>query len=574
MLVASASQADWQLTYEKSGYLETGRYAEASAYVRRLDEASPYAKAFSIGSSPEGRSLDILLISKARRFTAAERARSTKPLILVINGIHAGEIEGKDASLILARRLLVENRYPELLDKVDIAILPIYNSDGHERFSAYGRINQNGPKEMGWRTNSLNLNLNRDFIKADSPETQALLKFMNDYRPDFFFDNHTTDGGDWQYHASYSVPMGPTQDPSVAAWSRRMVDSVTKACNAEGHPLIPYFDGFNPANPAMGISVSDFTPRYSTGYGAAINRPTMLVETHVLKPYKLRVETTFSMMRHTLAFCASDAKNLIAANQAADRRAGRGIADKSVVVEAGAGRNGRPFTFLGYAYAPYQSEVSGGTISAWDHNKPISVQTTLRDTLIPRAEVRAAYAYVIPAGWTDVIERLRMQGVAFRRISRAVSGSFDSYRFESVVFPRTSFEGRINPRFEVSLIREKRTLPKDSVIVWTAQRRGKLVVHMLEPMAPDSLAHWGFFNAVFEEKEFFEDYAMEPYAKKMLERDSKLRAEFQEKLKDPAFANNSRMRLAFFYDRSPYADVRLNKYPIIRVSKEEAAAFR
>lgn len=574
MIAIDAPQADWRLTYEKTSFLETGRYAEASAYVRRLDEASPVARAFSIGASPEGRSIDILLISEERRFTAAERARSRKPLILIINGIHSGEIEGKDASLIFARRLLVEKRYTDLLDKVDIAILPIYNPDGHERFSAYNRINQNGPKEMGWRTNSLNLNLNRDFTKADSSETRALLKFMSDYRPDFFFDNHTTDGGDWQYHAAYSVPMGPTQDPSVAAWSKRMVDSVVIACGDDGHPIIPYFGGFNAANPAAGISASDFTPRYSTGFGAAINRPTMLIETHVLKPYKLRVETTFSMVLNTIQFCANDAAGLIAANQAADRRSGQNMADKSVVVEAGPSRNGRPINFLAYAYTPYESEVSGDTIPKWDHSKPLSIPSTLRDTMETRSSVRAAYAYVIPAAWTEVIDRLDIHGIAYRRIPRAVAGSFDSYRFQSVVFPRTSFEGRINPRFEVALIRETRTLPKDSAIVWTAQRKGKLVVHLLEPMAPDSLASWGFFNAVLEEKEFFEDYAMEPYAEKMLENDPKLRADFQERLKDPAFANSPRQRLAFFYDRSPYADVRLNKYPVIRVSEAEAALFR
>jgi hypothetical protein len=568
------NQAAWQLTYEKSRFLETGRYAEASAFVRRLDEASPIAKLVDIGSTPEGRRLEILLISKEKRFTAAQSAKSGKPLILIINGIHSGEIEGKDASLILARRMLIERRYPTLLDRIDIAILPIYNADGHERFSAYNRINQNGPKEMGWRTNSLNLNLNRDFMKGDAPETIALLKFMKEFDPDFFFDNHTTDGGDWQYHAAYSVPMGPTQDPSVAEWSKRFVAALEKDCKKDGHPVIPYFGGFNQANPSSGVIVDDFTPRYSTGYGAAINRPTMLIETHVLKPYKLRVETTFSMVLHTLEFCAGNVDSLLAANRAADRRAAQGLADKEVVTEAGAARQGRPFTFLAYAYAPYESEVSGGTIPRWDRNRPISVATTIRDTMEKRASVRGAYAYVIPIAWKSVIDKLDAHGVAFRKIPRDVSGNFGSYRFSSVVFPRLSFEGRINPRFEVALIRERRTLPKGSAIVWTSQRRGKLAVHLLEPMAPDSFASWGFFNAVLEEKEFFEDYAMEPFASEMLKKDPRLAKEFQEKLKEPAFANNPRQRLAFFYDRSPYADVRLNKYPVVRISAEEAKLFR
>jgi hypothetical protein len=276
----------------------------------------------------------------------------------------------------------------------------------------------------------------------------------------------------------------------------------------------------------------------------------------------------------TLEFCALDAGGLTAANQAADRRAGQPTADKEIVVEAGASRNGRPFEFLAYAYTPYESEISGATIPKWDRNRPMTVQSVIRDTMEARASVRGAYAYVIPAAWKEAIERLDTHGVAFRKIQKTVTGSFDTYRFQNVVFPRVSFEGRFNPRFEAVLVREKRTLPEGSAIVWTAQRRGKMVVHLLEPMAPDSLASWGFFNSVFEEKEFFEDYAMEPIAKEMMEKDPKLRAEFQERLKDPAFANSPRQRLAFFYDRSAFADVRLNKYPVVRVSEQEAALFR
>lgn len=280
------------------------------------------------------------------------------------------------------------------------------------------------------------------------------------------------------------------------------------------------------------------------------------------------------MMVNTLEFCASRPQDLMNAVQAADRRAGAGFADKEVVVEAAPSREGRPFTFLGFAYTPFESTTSGATIPKWDRNKPQQFPSTIRDNMEVRTRVRAAYAYVVPSAWKEAIERLDYHGISYRRIPRAVSGTFDSYRFQSVVFPRSSFEGRINPRFEAVLIRERRTIPEGSAIVWTAQRKGKLAVHLLEPMAPDSLASWGFFNAVFEEKEFFEDYAMEPIAAEMLKKDAKLRTEFEERLKEPAFANSPRQRLAFFYDRSPYADVRLNKYPVIRVSAEEAKLFR
>lgn len=566
-----APQTDWRLTYEKSKFTETGRYSEAVSFCKRLEKASPMAKVIRYGTTPEGRPMVALLLSKNKVFAPG---KSKKPLILINSGIHPGEIEGKDASLILARNIAVSKKELALIDKVDILIVPVFNVDGHERFGAYNRINQNGPKKMGWRVTSRNLNLNRDFAKADTAEMRAWLHLFQTYKPAFFFDNHTTDGGDWQYDVAYGMPLSQTQNPAVVNWSKAMLSDVLPKVAKDGHLTSPYFSGFDPSAPQKGFAVEDFSLRYSTGYGAAVNRASMLVETHVLKPYKTRVEATYSLNKRVIQYCGKTSAQLAAANSKADAQAAAGMEGHTVVLSTTLADAWRPFVFYGYAFKAYQSEISGAEIPSWDRKKPITVQSRIRDQFVPSAKVIAPYAYAIPPQWNDVIAVCGTQGIRMSKLTKPAAGVFWTYRFENIRFPTAPFEGRFMPSYGVAPIRERRELPAGTVIIRTAQPLGKLAINLLEPIAPDSLAHWGFFNAMFEEKEFFEDYTMEPIAKKMLESDPELKRKFQEALKDPAFANNPRQRLAFFWDRSPYFDKWLKKYPIVRLSKADAAKLK
>jgi murein tripeptide amidase MpaA len=569
----AVAETDWRLTYEKSNFQETGRYGEAVEFCDRLQKVSPYARVIRFGKSGEGRQMVALLLSKDKQFTPWSIRRSEKPLILLNNGIHPGEIEGKDADLMLARNILVNKREEKLLDSVNILLIPVFNVDGHERFGPFNRINQNGPKRMGWRVTSTNLNLNRDFTKVDTVEMRAWLKLFHEWRPDFFFDNHTTDGADWQYDVAYAMPLAPTMDSGLAAWSQKLLDDVLPKIAKDGHPISPYFGGFDNAAPEKGFSVDDFSPRYSTGYGMALNRPCMLVETHVLKPYKKRVETTYSVNKRVIEYCARFGKELKAAVAKADKAA-QAVEGSPVVLSAKLTTATRPFTFLGYEFKPYQSEISGAEIPAWDRNRAVSVPSVIRDRFEPALVVNAPYAYAIPPQWTSVIDVLDAHAISFRRTTKASKAILESYKFQKVQFPRTPFEGRFMPNFDVANVKEERELPAGTVVVTTEQTRSKLIMHLLEPAAPDSLAHWGFFNAIFEEKEFFEDYAMEPIAQRMLEKYPQIKKDFEEKLKDPGFANSPRERLQFFWDRSGYADIRLNKYPIVRLSRLEAEGLR
>ena len=363
--------------------------------------------------------------------------------------------------------------------------------------------------------------------------------------------------------------MAQTQDPGIVQWTKAMISATETNLKTQGYLLSPYFSNMDPANLAAGLSVEEFSPRYSTGFGSAINRPSMLVETHVLKPYKRRVETTFNLNLAAIEYCAKTAEQLKTANAHADALSRKDPEGRTVVLSVSPAASKRPFTFLGYEFKPYLSEISGAEIPGWDRSKKVSVKTTIRDGYDPEITIKAPYAYAIPPEWEEAIKVLDAQGIIYRRSKAATSVMASTYRFDNVRFPRAPFEGRFMPSFTAVPIQEQRSLPVGAVLVGVGQLRGKLVCHLLEPVGPDSLMKWGFFNAVFEEKEFFGDYAMEPIAKKMLASDPKLRKEFQDALKDPAFANNSRARLAFFWNRSKYSDIMLNKYPVAKLTKAQ-----
>lgn len=568
MLAVHQSQAAWQTTAERTAFRQTGTYAEAVEFCSRLDKASENAVVVKMGLSPQGREMVALILSKEPGFRSGKSAN--KPVVLVQNGIHSGEIEGKDACMMLARDMVVGNApLSGLLDEVNLVILPVFSLDAHERRSPYNRANQNGPEEMGWRATAQNLNLNRDYIKADGGEMRLLLEKAQIWKPDFFIDNHTTDGGDWQYVVQYDVPVGPCLDSEVSDVSKKFVKDVMPQVDGDGFLTAPYFGGFSYANPERGISLSTFGPRYSTGYFSMRNTPSLLVETHVLKPYEARVKGTYSINLRTFQWVAKNAKGLLGATRGAADRAKALKVGSDLVVTNRTAQTSRPFTFRGLEYAPNKSEISGGTINHWT-DKKVDIQTTIRDEQIAGLAVKLPAAYLVPRAWTDVVDRLKLHGIQFSRVKASQALDSDVQLFVEPKLGTATFEGRQMPTYGLKPSKRKIQVMAGDLVVPVGQPLTRLVAQMLEPSAPDSFAKWGFFNVVFEEKEYAEDYALEPIAKKMLASDPALKAEFEERLNDPAFANNPNARLRFFFERSPYFDDHLNVYPILRLDQSEA----
>ena len=570
--------AEWLTHAERTEYRETPDYAETIAYARRLAAASPLVEYREFGTSGEGRALPLLVAAKGGATTPEAARRAGRAVVLIQACIHAGEPDGKDAGLALLRDIAVTRERERLLDRAVLLFVPIYNVDGHERRGPYNRINQNGPAESGWRGNASNLNLNRDYLKADAPETRAWLRLWNDWRPDLFIDCHVTDGADFRYTVTYQFERHENVHPAVAAWSAEAFGRrVMPAAEVAGQLFSPYLVFRDNRDPRRGVEAFVSTPRFATGYVPVVrNRPALLIETHMLKDYRTRVLGTYHILRAALEEVNRDPASLLAAVRRADDEtaaAGRSY-DPSRRLPLKVELTDKPAEMLlkGWQYRTSLSEVSGDLQVSWDTTKPLDQTVPHYDEADPTVSVAPPLAYLVPPQWTAAIELLAAHGLTLRRLAEPAEVEVESYRFSEVRLAAAPFEGRVPVSFKVEPVRERRLYPAGSVVVSTAQPEARAALHLLEPAAPDSMVYWGFFNPIFERKEYGEAYVLEKLAREMLKNSEALRAEFERRVaQDPKFAASASERLNFFYERSPYWDRRLNLYPVGRVVKPLAA---
>lgn len=559
---------DLVLTSERTSFRETGEYAEIVEFYRTLDRMSDRVTVHEIGTSPQGREI-IAVVLSAHGVRKAEDRDPSRPCSLIINCIHPGEVAGKDATAILAREIVVEEKHPEILESMDLVIVPVFSVDGHERSSPYNRINQNGPAEMGWRATARNLNLNRDWMKLDAPEMRAMVSLIREWDFDFGIDNHTTNGGDWQYTMMYEAPNHPAMDAEVAAFNRAFSAAAAQFTEDSGFLTAPYFGSFNYANPEQGIRLGFYGPRYSTGYMALRHIPSLLVEAHMLKPYQDRVESTYAINLGSLKYVAANGSTLLTARRNAKERDMRVTAGQQVVLTARNSGRYRPWTYKGFEYTPYESEISGSRIHAWG-DEPMDFESRIADQFEPDVRAEVPYGWYIPREWTEIIERIELHGIEHEVVDRDHELPFDiSADFLTFVeYPQRSNEGRFTPRFEIERVMRTVNPRKGDVIVPVAQPFGRLAASLLMPESPDSCVRWGLINVIFEPKEYFEHYVMEPIARRMLEQSAELRAEFEALMNVPEFANSPQNRLEFFYRRSPFFDQKFGIHPVYPINRQ------
>ena len=558
---------DWLTFFEKSNQLESPDYENTLKYFQKFADSTPYVKIKTIGLTPQGRELKVIIVSKDKAFTPEQAKKTGKAILLIQNGIHPGEVEGKDACMLLLREILITKEKEHFLDNAILLIIPVLNVDGHERISPFNRPNQNGPKKMGWRTNALNLNLNRDYLKADTPEIRSFLKLFNDWLPDFMIDNHTTNGADYQYHVTYGIETHQNIDLGLLNWvEKKYLPHLLQKVEDDGFIIGPYME-FKSGTIESGIVDLPAPPRLSHGYCATQNRICLLVETHSLKPFANRVFSTKSMMEHTIGFVNDNCQEIVALNKSADKQTIKNyLQDKKKfpLVLAGNGKFDK-FLFKGFEWYDEHSEITGSTVRKYTNN-PMEIEIPIFNKANSLKKITVPAAYLIPPQYSNIIEIIKAHQIKFNLVKAKKKLKVQKYRFAKVQFASRPYEGRQLPSVTCSAFTETAEVEVGTLIVYTNQRALRIIVNLLEPEALDSFVNWGFFNAFFERKEYAEAYVMEPYAKQMLKNDSDLRAEFYKKLNDDeSFKNNGGERLDFFYKRSPFYDKGENVYPIMRL---------
>ena len=554
---------------ERSGFRETGRYDEVIGLCETFARLHPDAvRCIRFGTSPEGRPMQALVASRSGALDPGAARAAGLPVALVQGGIHAGEIDGKDAGFLALRELLDGSAAPGALDDMVLVFVPVFSVDGHERFGAWNRPNQRGPREMGWRTTAQNLNLNRDYAKADAPEMQAMLALVEAWDPIAYVDLHATNGAQFEHDISIQVEPVHAGDDALREVGRAFRDAVIGDLAAQGSLPLPYYPSFvEHDNPASGFEDGVSPPRFSTGYFLLRNRIGMLVETHSWKEYPVRVRITRNTVVSVVAQIARHGRDWMRVAREADARSAA-LGGHALTLAWKATGASRTVDFRGYAYTRTPSEVSGALMTRYDETTPQLWRIPMRDTLAPSLEVALPRGgYLVPAAHADWVgDKLRQHGIAFRTVSTAQPAlAAEAFRATKATPAGTSVEGHQRLALEGAWAPEAMDVAAGALFVPIAQPKARLVAALLEPQAPDALAAWGRFNTHFERKEYMEDYVAEQVAREMLARDPALRAEFEAKLRDDAaFAGSAEARLDFFYRRHSAWDARYNLYPVLR----------
>jgi hypothetical protein len=538
--------------------------ALCEAFQARWPEA---VRCQEFGRTPQGRPMQVLVVSRSGALDPQAAAAAKLPVLLVQGGIHAGEIDGKDAGFLLLRELLEGGKGKGLLDRQVLLFVPVFNVDGHERFGAYNRPNQRGPEQMGWRVTAQNYNLNRDYLKADAPEMQAMLRLVQAWDPIAAIDLHVTDGAKFQHDVAVQVEPVYSGDAELRAAGKAFRDGVIADLRKRGSDPLSFYPSFVvDDDPASGIADGVSPPRFSTGYFQLRNRFGMLVETHSWRDYPTRVRITHDTVLSVLRQVAAHGAGWRQLELAADERA-RALGGQQVALDYKAGPEKTPIEFRGYAYTRTPSDVSGATMTRYDESRPQVWHIPLFANVQPSVSAPAPRAgYLVPAELAAIVEpKLQVHGVEYRRLAAPLSASLQAYRAESATPEDKSTEGHQRLKLAGQWREEKRELVAGALYVPIAQPKARLVMAILEPQAPDSLLAWGAFNNVYERKEYMEAYVAEEVAREMLAKDPALARQFAERLRtDAKFAADPRARLDFFYSRHSAFDERWNLYPVLR----------
>lgn len=561
------SQGPLTTDFELSNGVTSPDYNNTMQFVERLVAANPTQfSAVTIGQSRAGREIKMIIANESGEFSSNMLKNNGKPTILIQAGIHSGEIDGKDAGFMLLRDIATGKRR-DILDKVNILFIPILNVDGHERRSEFNRINQRGPEKMGFRTNGNNLNLNRDYTKLDTPGVRAVIKVINEFSPELYVDVHVTDGADYQYDVTYGFnPTFSSESPAISkVLEEKFQPLIDKKLESRGHIPGPLVFVMDKREFKKGLAGWVATPRFSNGWGDLAAVPTILVENHSLKPYKQRVLGTYVFLDGAIAALAEHHVALKDAIKYEQRPVETLIVNRKYAAEPDF------ISFKGIKYKRFNSALSGqlevkylGEAQQYD-KLPIYWKKEITHT------VDVPHAFYIPPAYSHIVEKLKLQGINVEKLTEV---SANTNLFQGTVvshkFATTPFEGRFRVEAKVSF----KPVELDSLSGWykakTEQSRGKLLTHLLHPEAPDSFFAWGDFHEIFQRTEYVENYALEPYARSMLKSSAKLALAFDRKIvKDKAFAADSKARLEWLYQQTPYYDKAYMKYPILFEMKKK-----
>lgn len=564
LLMTFISQAQVPVTrFEKTMGKETPVYSEVIDWWQKLDAYSGKVKMLTMGMTDAGYPLHLVVMANNGDYNFTNIRKNNKRVFLINNGIHPGEPDGIDATMLLAKDI-VQNKI-KLPDNVVLAIIPVYNIGGCLNRSPYYRVDQDGPNEFGFRGNSQNLDLNRDFIKADSREARSFAEIFHLTQPDVFLDNHVSNGADYQHVMTLIATQHNKLGGETGTYlNKQMEPGIYASMKKKGYDLIPYVNSFGDT-PEEGWPEFFEGPRFGSGYGALWSTFSFVAETHMLKPYPQRVESTLELMKSFIDFISANSEAIRMARDK-DRKAVQSQVEFPLTWKLDKSQYSERL-YKGFKSGYKPSEVSGQSRLYYDRTVPYETTIKFYNYYVPDLVVRKPKAYIIPQGWWPVIELLKINKVQMQVLKKDTLIEVDVYHIDDYKSAARPYESHhMNTDVKTSVTKETVKFRKGDIYIPMNQVANRFLVETLEPRAPDSYFAWNYFDGILGRKEGFSGYVFEETAAEYLKTHPELKTKLEEKrMADSNFAKNGRAQLNFVYENSVYFEPDYLRYPVYRV---------
>src|SRR5438552_2134078 len=551
--------------FEQTNAKQSPTYSEIIDWWQKLDKQSEYVKLLTMGMTDAGFPLHLLVVSGDKDFNFESLRKKNKRIILINNGIHPGEPDGIDASMLLVRDLISltgkSGNGFRLPSNVVLAMIPVYNIGGCLNRSPNYRIDQNGPAEKGFRGNSQNLDLNRDFIKCDSKEAKAFAEIFHLVDPDVFVDNHVSDGADYQHVMTLLTSQHNKLGGIMGDYLEKEFDPVLyRLMKEKGFDMVPYVNSFGDT-PENGWPEYWDSPRYSSGYVTLWQTFAFVPETHMLKSYEQRVRSTYALMQCFIEFTSKNSEKIKQLREQT-KQSVKSQTEFPIAWQLDHSQ-WKEITYKGYEAGHKPSEVSGLPRLYYDRTKPFEKQVKIFNYYSSRTIIRKPVAYIIPQGWWKVIDLLKLNNVQMQPLKKDTTIEVEVYRIDNYKTAQREYEmHHLNSDVKLSSTKQKMNFRKGDWYIPMNQTANRFLIETLEPLGEDSYFAWNFFDAILGQKEGFSGYAFEDIAADYLKTHTDLKTKLeQRRAADTAFAKNGNAQLNFLYQNSPYFEPDYLRYP-------------
>jgi len=551
--------------FEKTEGKETPEYKDIISYYEQLAEAYPQISLFSFGQTDAGKPLHLVVYSAEGIYNVDEITNSPKNRVLINNGIHPGESDGIDASMLLLRDIVQNDSLKQKYKNSLIGVIPVYNVGGALNRNSHTRANQNGPVSYGFRGNGRNFDLNRDFIKQDTKNAAAFAEIFHTVNPDVFIDNHASNGADYQYALTHLFTQHDKLGGNLGTFlENEMRPEIEKSLQEKEILITPYVNVWG-NTPGAGFSQFFDSPRYSTGYATLFHTLGLMVETHMLKPYKIRVTQTYELMLSALDFIEEKSEKIksLRANAVSEI-----LQHKTYPITYKVNQeNPTVLNFKGYEATIINSKVTNGKRLFYDTTKPFTKEINYYNNFLREKEISIPKAYVLKQGWHKIIDRLKNNNIQFSTFNKDTTIIVQVNHISDYKTRSAAYEGHyLHYNTTVSKSTKKVAFRTGDLYIPINQNGVRYLLETLEASATDSFFNWNFFDTILQQKESYSAYVFEDIAVDVLAKNQALKKQFEDKLKkEEAFTNNPRAQLDFIYKNSKHYEKAHLRLPVFKI---------